>query len=156
MMVRPGRQEPSLWKIASFWHQRNESLPNPERWLASYHIGLGEPFCFKCQWVAPVEDGTPLSAWKKASAFLDRAHLVTRSHGGLDLECNLVPLCERCHLSQPDFLPGDEDQALRWLKDTNRVDPFWQIFTDSTGSAGTHARIRYMSALENLRTSVAA
>jgi hypothetical protein len=68
---------PSLQEIAQFWHDRNAALDVPGPWLLSVYIGLGEPFCFKCQWLAPVTDGP--GVWDKATSFLDRAHLITRS-----------------------------------------------------------------------------
>jgi hypothetical protein len=60
----------------------------------------GEPSCYACGW------------WMG----LERAHLIDRVFGGLDLACNLVPLCHDCHREMPSFRPGEESEALAWVR----------------------------------------
>jgi 5-methylcytosine-specific restriction endonuclease McrA len=87
---RPARRMPTLRAIARHWD-------------------LGDhPACFRCG------DEPPVEGWGNAHGWLERAHLIDRWAGGLDLVTNIVPLCPRCHRRQPIFEPGDEDAALTW------------------------------------------
>lgn len=88
--ARPDRRVPSLHKIAEF-HD------------------LGDlPRCFRCGFT---QGGT----WRDATSWLERAHVIDRSAGGLDNLVNLRPLCRWCHRCQPSFVSGDEQIALAWF-----------------------------------------
>lgn len=104
------RSMPSLYKVASYWidHAR---FPD---YLGNYY-GLGEPFCARCHFLAPVQDGE--GAWGRAGHLIERAHLVDRMYGGPDTVDNLIPLCWRCHRSMPSFRPGQEEESLAWVRD---------------------------------------
>jgi len=89
--ARPPRRMPSLKKIAD------------------HHCLPMQPFCVGCGL------HTPVSEWRNASPYLDRAHIIDRCYGGLDAAQNLAPLCQACHKVQPIFEPGDEDEAMEWF-----------------------------------------
>jgi hypothetical protein len=104
---------PKMSKIASAWEglgaaQLRALFPD----LRCFGIGWGEPFCFRCGWLAPTPEAadyphdwpaerTIRYAWDRASAWLERAHLHDHSHGGPEEPLNLVPLCPLCHEQQP-------------------------------------------------------
>lgn len=136
---RPDRRMPPLRKIAEHWLDRPE-WPD----YKGNYIGLGEPFCARCGWLAPVEDGRP-DSWDRAGKFLDRAHLIDRIKGGLDGVQNLVPLCHLCHDTMPSFGPGQEEEAYAWVRSGKSCDWHWQLTTDALGSAGRHAMSVYMT-----------
>lgn len=83
---------PALKRIAEFW-----ALPDDP------------PYCVRCGWSVPV------IRWNDASGWLIRAHIIDRCFDGLDLPCNLAPLCDGCHSHQPIFKPGEEPIALIWF-----------------------------------------
>lgn len=85
---------PTMARIAAWWN-------------------LGGPECFRCGWTR--------RGWTWADNALQRAHLIDRCRGGLDLEPNLVPLCEPCHRTMPPFGPGEEAGALAWLAEPDDV-----------------------------------
>ncbi len=91
MTLRPKRRYVSLSRIAR-WHD------------------LGDmPYCVKCEYC----EGT---TWQSAQGWLERAHIIDRTYGGLDIEPNLLPLCAHCHRHQPAFKNGEEAEALAWFK----------------------------------------
>lgn len=120
MNRRPTIQH-SLANIAAHWHSRKAS---PIYQHTDFDlIGAGEPFCFRCGWLAPVND-TPLKAnpwavWNRASGYLERAHLADyaalRDTGRLaeDSIDNLVPLCRWCHRAMPEH--DTREQAVAWV-----------------------------------------
>lgn len=105
------RRMPTLAAIAQYWETQQERFPENQ----CHVIGLGEPYCFACGQLAPVEDGpTVAAAWRRASGWLERAHLADRSYGGSDQVDNVVALCVRCHGEMPSFF--DTDMALLWVR----------------------------------------
>lgn len=112
------RHMPTMGRIVDYWRDHAEA------WLLAHYIGWGEPFCFACSWLPPVD------SWSAASAWLDRAHLQDRANGGPDDAANLVPLCHLCHLDMPEF-PDSRADALAWVIDRPRRDPAFQVFTDA-------------------------
>lgn len=144
---RPARRMPSLRRVAEFWLDRDE-WPD----YKGNYIGLGEPFCAACGWLAPEVDDEPWT-WKSASAHLDRAHLIDRCYGGLDGACNLVPLCHICHKGMPSFRPGQEAEALAWVRRSpDSYDPIWQMVTDEVADTGDNAIGLYMRVMRRVAT----
>ena len=139
--ARPPRAEPSLGSLADYWLTRADDL-GPGYAVA--HIGWGEPSCHRCGWLVP--EGHDPRPW------LDRAHLIDRAAGGLDTHANVVPLCHLCHRSQPMFLPGQEAEALDWLKAGDPKHWAWQLSTDTAFSDGPRLqRAKAVRAIRDLR-----
>lgn len=91
--------------------------------LKAYWIGWGEPFCFGCGWLAPVD------TWNRASKWLDRAHLQDFCVAGDDSLENLVMLCHLCHNAMPEF--DDRASALQWVASREQKEFTWQLWTDA-------------------------
>lgn len=97
-----GRSMPSMSKVAAYWSRNFTTADVAEGvfgddFYGSY-IGWGEPFCFGCNWLAPVDDTKPPErSWSDAGSWLERAHVVPHSFGGSDDAFNLIPLCHSCH-----------------------------------------------------------
>jgi hypothetical protein len=104
-------------------------LPGDSEW--------GVPFCFACEWQAPVEPDRPAS-WNKANSWLDRAHLRDRAKGGPDSAHNLVPLCHLCHDRIPSF--DDRATAVEWVNSVRKVPTLWNLFTYSCLWGATPSR----------------
>ena len=124
---RPGRREGPHWNIAQYWAGRLDCFPRDEaesRFPENlcWWIGLGEPYCFACHILMPVEDGLGMKSWQQASRFLDRAHLVDRSQGGLDGPQNVMLLCKQCHREMPEFTGEEAELALLWV----RTHEYWE------------------------------
>jgi hypothetical protein len=123
---------PEMNAIVKYWRAQDR----PE--LESFFIGWGEPFCFACGWLPPVEDGRP-DSWARAASWLDRAHLHDRCNGGPDEPHNLVPLCHLCHDEMPAFgvyghyaTPADaKTAAWKWVVEHPMKDGFFQAWTDT-------------------------
>jgi len=111
----------TLSVIAEHWWNRPES--DIYRHSRFADIGMGEPFCFRCGWLAPVDDtapkGSPWKVWNRARGYLDRAHLADyaalRDRDRLDDDgpANLVPLCQWCHRRMPEH--DHRDDAVAWI-----------------------------------------
>jgi hypothetical protein len=132
---------PHPYKIAQHWQDRAE-VEWPE--FRGLYIGLAEPFCFRCGWLAPcqAEDADTMAiAWRAAGKWLDRAHLADRAHGGLDGPQNLVMLCKLCHHTMPSFTEGSA--GLTWVRTGDLRSDVFQIWTDYAASR---------SVLRDLRT----
>lgn len=127
--------------------------------LPSHYIGWGEPFCFGCGWLAPVNDANTEKAlprvWRTASEWLDRAHLKDHCLGGSGKPDNLVMLCHLCHSAMPSFTSRDD--ALRWVYDRADVESMFQLWTDAhlagrygtTGQTMVRSRMQYLEWLRN-------
>jgi hypothetical protein len=134
------RHTPSIEKIIDYWREHVEAtaavgqdgqayecdegkpvgdLPR----LKAYWIGWGEPFCFGCGWLAPVD------RWSQASRWLDRAHLQDFCVAGDDSVKNLVMLCHLCHNAMPEF--DDRASALQWVANQKPKSGPWQLWTDA-------------------------
>lgn len=110
---------PSLAEISWAWEWLGPDVirsvfPN----LRCFDIGWGEPFCFRCGWLAPTPEAADYEgldtaaainkAWNAASGWLERAHLQDHERGGDEDAWNLVPLCVLCHEEQPICETRDE------------------------------------------------
>lgn len=140
--LRHRESPPKLAKIVTAWSTLSRSefettFPRNEALM----IGWGEPFCFRCGWLAPIPDMASYPAdmdqakvwdrtWNSAGGWLDRAHLQDHRHGGGVDPLNLVPMCLLCHERQPEcatreagisFVNNDRGSKIRWMV---------QIFTD--------------------------
>lgn len=131
-----GRNMPSLAKIADYWAADGRAVATfPD--VRRFALGLGEPFCFRCGWFAPIPDMfseryATADPWTYASGWLERAHLAERFSGGSDTVDNLIPLCNICHRQMPELI-ADRADAIEWVNewDPDSRNPFWQIATDS-------------------------
>jgi hypothetical protein len=123
--VAPRRMAP-LQQIAAYWAGTGApEFPN----LEARAIGWGEPFCFRCSWLAPVpEEGTITARWASAKGWLDRAHIVAHEAGGSGKAENLVPLCSLCHSLQP--IHADGPAVIKWIAEAERCPWWWQFATD--------------------------
>jgi hypothetical protein len=122
----PRPTPPRLSQIAAAWakHPDIEAVL-PE--LRALWIGWGEPFCFRCGWLAPVKDG----AWDDAGGWLERAHLHDHDHGGSSDPLNLVPLCPLCHELQPECRSREAGIAfVRSLAEHASLLEIAQVITD--------------------------
>lgn len=153
---RGSRAMPAMSRIAAHWRDHSEGLV----WLRSHDIGWGEPFCFACGWLAPISSsGIPSDTppdtclvilWRRASPWLDRAHLQDRCAGGPDAPDNLVPLCHLCHAEMTEREFFSREAGLAWVRTHTRCEASWQAYTDAhlmgyTPSRSTlyRARARY-------------
>lgn len=110
---RPREKMPALASIARHWQDLSlDELRAMFPALRCFYIGWGEPFCFRCGWLAPTKDSSSYPAnwkgqrcvdfaWNDAKGWLERAHLQDHSFGGTVEGGNLVPLCALCHENQP-------------------------------------------------------
>ena len=119
---------PRLSKVMEYWQQR---YPPVFPRLAAHWIGWGEPFCFRCGWLAPVDDTQPTLAevWDSARGWLERAHLRDLALGGPNTVDNLVPLCRICHDMMPEF--EDRASAIAYVTNGPEKNSWWQMHTDT-------------------------
>ena len=132
-MARPRRGTPTLHQIAQYWMgEYPETFPN----LYAKMIGWGEPFCFRCGWLAAVNDTLPdlRDVWNSAGGWLEKAHLHDHALGGPMEPANLVPLCHHCHDIMPSF--GDRGEAIAYINDGVDKSWMWQLFSGSIVFAG--------------------
>jgi hypothetical protein len=78
------------------------------------HWGITHPECIRCGSETRVE----------------KAHIIDRCAGGLDHAGNLLPLCHVCHREQPEFVNGDEAEALAWFG-AEKTDDRWVFHADA-------------------------
>jgi hypothetical protein len=101
---------PRLRTIQWYWEEHRGTLTIfPD--LPVRMIGWGEPFCFRCGWLAPVKDWAAYTqgssedkmtkVWNGAAGWLERCHLQDNAFGGSEQPMNLVPMCVACHEQQP-------------------------------------------------------
>lgn len=103
------RKMPSARAIHSWW--ANNRFHEWAVWFKQ--VDLGEPSCYRCgRWG---DMGTQERNDVDEFAGLERAHVVDRCRGGLDVEPNLILLCSRCHRSMPEVSELDADVAFRWV-----------------------------------------
>lgn len=120
---------PVMDKLAAYWVAHWEGV-FPD--LTAAVIGWGEPFCFRCGWLAPVPGNGRAGAWRHANGWLERAHLQDHMTGGGNEFDNIVPLCAICHRAMPDFAHSRDD-AIAWVKaqQHNSCLDWWQSRTDA-------------------------
>lgn len=114
------RHMPPVKAIATYW----EEHATEQQLDLCFERG---PFCFGCNWLPPFDD-THAKGWDRASAWLDRAHLIDRVSGGPDDVTNLVLLCHLCHIDMPPH--KDREEALNWVALRKDCGPLWQVWTD--------------------------
>jgi hypothetical protein len=134
------RGMPTLYGIVQYWRGRyGEVFPN----LKASYIGWGEPFCFRCGWLAPVDDtqATLAAVWNSARGWLDRAHLQDLALGGSNGPENLVPLCRQCH----DIMDPYESraEAIAYVNDGIPADSWWQMHTDAIFGSEANLDVSY-------------
>lgn len=111
---RPRGALPSLARISREWdalgpYGLRAIFPD----LRCYAIGWGEPFCFRCGWLAPSKEAADYprkwpaekaidAAWEAAQGWLERCHLHDHLFGGSVEPLNIVPMCVLCHEEQPN------------------------------------------------------
>jgi hypothetical protein len=143
---RPRDPMPSLATITRAWEALGEGrLRETFPHLACFSIGWGEPFCFRCGWLAPTKEAADCrqdwpashaidSAWQGAGGWLERCHLQDHSCGGSAGSLNLVPLCVLCHEEQP---PCETRAAgIAFVNSTSPrsgIAPWMQMITDELG-----------------------
>ncbi len=156
------RGMPTLYRIVQYWRVRHgEVFPN----LQASYIGWGEPFCFRCGWLAPVDDtrATLAAVWNSARGWLERAHLQDLALGGSNGPENLVPLCRQCH----DIMDPCKNraEAIAYVNDGIPADSWWQMHTDAIFGPGADfdipcktkiMRDTYIRWVEHMRTMEAA
>lgn len=110
---RPREEMPKLSAISLVWEEMDsDELRSLFPDLRCFGIGWGEPFCFRCGWLAPSPEAADYpqtwkaerainAAWDAATGWLERAHLHDHRFGGEEDALNLVPLCPLCHEQQP-------------------------------------------------------
>jgi len=126
----------TLAQIARHWRMMPES--DIYRHTRFDYAGAGEPFCFRCGWLAPVDDtppkDDPWKVWNRARGFLERAHLVDYAalvdQGRTDEDTigNLVPLCQWCHRRMPEH--DDIRAATDWVVSGRHCGSMRQTVTD--------------------------
>ncbi|MET7671140.1 HNH endonuclease [Micromonospora luteifusca] len=131
---------PTLYGIVQYWRGSYEEVfPS----LEAAYIGWGEPFCFRCGWLAPVDDtqATPAETWNSARGWLDRAHLQDLALGGSNGPENLVPLCRQCH----DIMDPCDSRAegIAYVNDGIPVDSWWQMHTDAVFRSEANLDVPY-------------
>jgi hypothetical protein len=100
---------PSAEKVHRYW-----TLERPQdayEWFDQ--IDAGEPTCYACGWY-------PMTKDQGYNGF-QRGHLIDHAHGGSSDASNLVLLCSMCNATMPVSRPGQEDQAIAWV----RHQPSW-------------------------------
>jgi len=154
------RSMPSLTRIADWWMHPERASAFPG--LAAWALGWGEPFCFRCGWLAPVPpaaicNGQTLAKdpWRWAKGWLERAHLAEHSEGGPDAPENLVPLCGLCHRQMPEGLASRE-AAIAWINAWTRdaLNPFWQAATDRVWGCDNYQAFPGSKAFLTLRLQI--
>lgn len=91
---RPRESMPNLARITHAWEalgeeRLRESFPE----LRCFSIGWGEPFCFRCGWLAPTGEAADYpsdwpaartidAAWQASRGWLERCHLQDHCYGG--------------------------------------------------------------------------
>jgi hypothetical protein len=143
---RPRESMPNLARITHAWEalgeeRLRESFPE----LRCFSIGWGEPFCFRCGWLAPTGEAADYpsdwpaartidAAWQASRGWLERCHLQDHCYGGSVDPLNLVPLCVLCHEEQ---LPCPTRTAgIAFVNSTSPRDglmPWLQMITDELG-----------------------
>ena len=113
-MPKRKRKSPSLASIAAYWATRYVFEMSPER-----------PHCFACLRLVPDVDMAEAVAkrWNGSTSYLEKAHLVDHTNGGLDGPQNVVPLCSPCHSKMPGFDIGEGASAIIWVRSGELIPP---------------------------------
>ena len=137
---------PSLASISGAWEAlEHAGLRRIFPELRCFEIGWGEPFCFRCGWLAPSKEAAdypgfwPASrvldaAWQGSSGWLERCHLQDHCYGGTTNALNLVPLCVLCHEEQPPC--REQGKGIAFVNSASPregIAPWIQMVTDELG-----------------------
>lgn len=128
MTWRP-REMASMETVVEHWKTAGSStLPL----LSVAARDWNRPFCFRCGWRMPLPYGDIQRPWKFVAGWLERAHLHDHSGGGSGSADNLVPLCQLCHRTMPEF-PTSAEPAIAWVsrQEHNCCARWWQKATDA-------------------------
>lgn len=127
------------WKLNSWCNPcrdtRRGVTDRPKRKMPTWvriarHLGIYDdvPACFHCGLAFWDYE------WGTVGGRLERAHVIDRFTGGLDVESNIRPLCPWCHKLQPMFEPGQEEEALIYFDRPDELDihvaEIWQANLD--------------------------
>lgn len=126
--MRVNRRRTQIGPIIDYWREAaREVFPN----IRAHWTGWGEPFCFRCGWLAPLPDARVLNRWDFVGGWLELAHLHDFSGGGPTEPANIVPLCELCHHAMPEYPDGPE-KAIAWVAAGQPIScsKWWQDATD--------------------------
>lgn len=77
------------------------------------------PHCFACERTAINPDALKYDCvknWDHARLPLERSHIIPLALGGVDHVSNIVLLCKKCHLHNPNC--NDEEMYWLWMKNT--------------------------------------
>ncbi len=86
-----------------------------------------EIFCWACQMIPYNTSLSPkIEVYWNQDHFLDRAHILAKSKGGLETADNLFLLCPDCHAESPDTTNPQNFFAWVYYKRTN--ESFVQVF----------------------------
>jgi len=131
-VTAPRDPMPSLGAIQSYWDDHWDELLATFPEIRARSIGWGEPFCFRCGWLAPVKPATTAErvpqAWNSAAGWLDRCHLQDHAEGGSEDPSNLAPMCMACHRWQP--VSETREDGIAYVNEPVRVPTWLQVATD--------------------------
>jgi hypothetical protein len=133
---RVRKNMPVMDKLAAYWRENwEQAFPD----LLAGLIGWGEPFCFRCGWLAPMPGSGRSGSWSDAAGWLERAHLRDHMTGGGNEPANIVPLCTMCHRAMPDFVDS-RDEAIDWVRRQRHKSclDWWQARTDALWGGEGH------------------
>ncbi len=129
---------PSLSAIQLYWERIGTRLLETFPQNSASGIGWGEPFCFRCGWLAPVKDCAAYErgsvddkltkVWNSAGGWLERCHLQDHAHGGAEDPSNLVPMCVACHWHQPAC--ETQERGVAYVNENVRCPVGVQVMTD--------------------------
>jgi hypothetical protein len=144
--MRPREPLPSLATIMRAWDGLGEKRLRevfPE--IECFAIGWGEPFCFRCGWLAPSKEAADFpDHWSApraikccmaaSSGWLEPCHLQDHWSGGTVDSLNLVPLCVLCHEEQPPCRTRAGGIAfVNSASPRDGIAPWMQFLTDDLG-----------------------
>lgn len=106
------------------------------KWQCPFAKSKEELFLFKEVSLNTLKDNLYKSVhgfkdmWETSGSFLDRAHLINHSLGGVSSPENLVPLCRKCHKSMSMTTFQTKEEAIHWIKNIPLCHESFQEYTD--------------------------
>lgn len=138
-VCRNRKTMPAKSAIAIYW--KNKAYDSFD-----YQMDWGEPSCWACdywnEYYPDVNDSNQgekdiFKYWNK-HRYLERCHIIPRSHGGCNCEANLVLMCRECHKESPDT--KSSESFLKWIR--NRKS--WIYYRTQ----------KFIEAIENIGSSI--